>query len=59
MLVKDRMTPNPVTVTPDTSVSEALNVMRQSKVRRMPVVDKRGQLLGIVAEKDLLYASTS
>jgi acetoin utilization protein AcuB len=59
MLVKDRMTPNPVTVTPETSVSEALNIMRQSKVRRMPVVDKRGQLVGIVAEKDLLYASPS
>jgi acetoin utilization protein AcuB len=59
MLVKDRMTQNPVTVTPDTSVSEALNVMRQHKVRRMPVVDKQGHLTGIVAEKDLLYASPS
>lgn len=59
MLVKDRMTQDPVTVTPATSVSEALNVMRQHSVRRMPVVDKRGRLVGIVAEKDLLYASPS
>ena len=59
MLVKDRMTRNPVTVSPDTSVSEALNLMRQKKVRRMPVIDKRGHLVGIVAEKDLLYASPS
>jgi acetoin utilization protein AcuB len=59
MLVKDRMTQDPVTVSPDTSVSEALNLMRQKKVRRMPVVDKRGHLVGIVAEKDLLYASPS
>ncbi len=59
MLVKDRMTLNPVTVTPNTSVSEALNIMRQAKVRRMPVLDKRGRLVGIVAEKDLLYASPS
>ncbi|MCU0521563.1 MAG: CBS and ACT domain-containing protein [Anaerolineae bacterium] len=59
MLVKDRMTLNPVTVSPDTSVSEALNLMRQRKVRRMPVVDKHGHLVGIVAEKDLLYASPS
>jgi acetoin utilization protein AcuB len=59
MQVKDRMTLNPVTVTPDTSVSEALNVMRQANVRRMPVLDKRGRLAGIVAEKDLLYASPS
>jgi acetoin utilization protein AcuB len=53
------MTHDPVTVTPDTPVSEALNAMRQHKVRRMPVVDKRGHLVGIVAEKDLLYASPS
>ncbi len=59
MLVKDRMTLNPVTVSPDTSVSEALNLMRQRKVRRMPVVDKHEHLVGIVAEKDLLYASPS
>lgn len=59
MLVKDRMTRNPVTISPDTSVSEALNIMRQSKVRRMPVVDRHGRLVGIVAEKDLLYASPS
>lgn len=59
MLVKDRMTHEPVTVTPDTPVAEALNTMRQHKVRRMPVVDKRGHLVGIVAEKDLLYASPS
>jgi acetoin utilization protein AcuB len=59
MFVKDRMTQNPVTVTPETSVSEALNLMRQHKVRRMPVVDKQGHLAGIVAEKDLLYASPS
>jgi acetoin utilization protein AcuB len=59
MLVKERMTRDPVTVTPDTAVSEALNVMRQAAVRRMPVLDKRGRLVGIVAEKDLLYASPS
>lgn len=59
MLVKERMTTDPVTVTPDTPVAEALNVMRQATVRRMPVLDKRGRLVGIVAEKDLLYASPS
>lgn len=59
MLVKDRMTHRPVTVTPDTPVSEALNIMRQHKVRRMPVLDRRERLVGIVAEKDLLYASPS
>jgi acetoin utilization protein AcuB len=53
------MTRNPLTTRPDTTVPEALEVMRREKVRRFPVVDRRGRLVGIVAEKDLLYASPS
>jgi acetoin utilization protein AcuB len=33
--------------------------MRTEKVRRFPVLDKRGELVGMVSEKDLLYASPS
>ena len=33
--------------------------MQQEHVRRFPVVDKRGRLVGIVSEKDLLNASPS
>jgi len=53
------MTPNPITVTTDTAIDEALKLMRDKKVRRLPVLDKRGELVGIVAEKDILYASPS
>lgn len=59
MLVRERMTPNPITVSPDTSVRDALYLMREKKIRRLPVLDERGQLVGIVSEKDLLYASPS
>lgn len=59
MLVRERMTPNPITITPDKSVSDALRVMREKKIKRLPVLDSRGQLVGIVSEKDLLYASPS
>lgn len=59
MLVKDRMTTNPVTVTPDTPVAEALSFMRQNSIRRLPVLNKKQRLVGIVSEKDLLYASPS
>lgn len=59
MLVRERMTPNPITAAPDTSVREALQLMREKKIRRLPVVDDKGQLIGIVSEKDLLYASPS
>jgi acetoin utilization protein AcuB len=59
MLVRERMSRKPVTVTADTPITEALKVMRQKQVRRLPVLDQEGRMVGIVSEKDLLYASPS
>jgi len=59
MLVKQRMTHHPITVRPKTSLHDALRIMRESQVRRLPVLDDRGKLMGIVSEKQLLYASPS
>jgi len=59
MLVYERMSRHPITITADVPIDEALHLMRDSKVRRLPVVDKQGKLVGIVSEKDLLYASPS
>jgi len=59
MLVKERMIKNPYTIPPDMPVEEALRKMREVHVRRFPVIDKAGKLVGIVSEKDLLYASPS
>jgi len=53
------MTPNPVTITTDVSVPQALRLMLDKKVRRLPVLDRRGKLVGIVSDKDLLHASPS
>ncbi len=59
MLVRECMTPNPVTVNPDTTVHRALRLMREKKVGRFPVVDDRGKLVGIVSHDDLLSSSPS
>jgi len=59
MLVHERMSRNPVTVTADVPITEALRLMRDRQVRRLPVLDQEGNLIGIVSEKDLLYASPS
>jgi acetoin utilization protein AcuB len=53
------MTSPSITVTPDTSIDHALELMREQQIRRFPVVDAHGKLVGIVSEKDLLYASPS
>jgi acetoin utilization protein AcuB len=59
MLVSNLMSRDPVTVTDKTPIDDALRLMREKKVRRLPVLNARGKLVGIVAEKDILYASPS
>lgn len=57
MFVRDRMSSPAVTIVPDTSLQAALTLMHEHRFRRLPVVDERGRLVGIVSERDLLYAS--
>ena len=59
MLVGERMSSPVITIHPEMPMQDALNLMHQEHVRRFPVVDKRGCLVGIVSEKDLLDASPS
>ncbi|MBN1260385.1 MAG: CBS domain-containing protein [Anaerolineae bacterium] len=58
MLVRERMTPVVITVTPDMPVTEALNLMNEKAIRRFPVIDG-GKMVGIVSKEDLLRASPS
>jgi acetoin utilization protein AcuB len=53
------MTRPVITVHPDLPMQEALNLMHTERIRRLPIVDKRGKLVGIVSERDLLHASPS
>jgi acetoin utilization protein AcuB len=59
MLVRDRMTRNPVLCAPDLPVTEAFDLTKRERIRRIPVVDKNGKLVGIVSDKDLLRVSPS
>ncbi|WP_406678533.1 CBS and ACT domain-containing protein [Moorella sp. ACPs] len=58
MFVRDHMSPNPITVTRDTSVLDALELMKKHKIRRLPVVQD-GRLVGLVTERDILRVSPS
>jgi acetoin utilization protein AcuB len=59
MLVGERMSKPVITVRPETPMPEALDLMRKEHIRRLPVVNKRGELIGIVTETNLLKASPS
>jgi CBS domain-containing protein len=41
------------TLTEDMKVSEALDIMNEKKVRRLPVVDKSGNMIGILSWREL------
>ena len=48
------LTPNPLTVPPDTPVMEVIRLLGEHHLIRMPVVDPEGKLLGVVARRDIL-----
>ena len=50
MYVKDHMTKNPITITPDTTVLKALEIMGRNHFHRLPVTDEKGKLVGLVTE---------
>jgi len=59
MFVANRMTKNPVTVTPDTSLDDAARLMKKGHFRRLAVVDENGKLVGFFSDKDLMRAAPS
>jgi acetoin utilization protein AcuB len=59
MKVKQRMTSNPITASPKMTHQEAVQLMREHHIRRLPVVDSQGKLVGIISEEDLLSSAPS
>ena len=54
MEVRDWMTADPVAVAPDALLVEAYRLMEENEVRRLPVVNKSRELVGILTRSDLL-----
>ena len=50
------MTPNPITIDADATVVEAIHVLKEKNIRRLPVM-REGKLVGIVTERMLLTYS--
>ena len=58
MLVGERMSRPVITVTPDSPIMEAFDLLKRENIRRAPVI-KGGKLVGIISDHDLLNASPS
>jgi len=52
--VKESMSSPAITVRPDVDVSEAACIMSEKRIKRLPVVDDKNQLLGIISRADIV-----
>ncbi|MGD8849175.1 MAG: CBS and ACT domain-containing protein [Anaerolineales bacterium] len=59
MLVEERMTHPVITTHADVPIMDAYDLMQKENIRRLPVVDRSGKLVGMVSEREILQASPS
>ena len=58
MFVSNRMSANPITINADATVTEAAEVMKAHKFRRLPILEN-GKLVGIITDRDLREVAPS
>ncbi len=56
--VAEIMTVNPTTVSPETSLEEAIQILAEKEISGLPVVNEQGELVGIISETDLTWQAT-
>ena len=52
------MTPDPITVEPQTPLTEAIRILAEKQITGLPVVDQGGKLVGVISESDLMWKET-
>ncbi len=55
-LVGDIMTKPAITTRPDTDISEVARILDERRIKRLPVVDEKGRLIGIISRADIVRA---
>jgi len=54
MEVRDWMTSNPITIQADAPLIQAYELMKENEIRRLPVVNRQKELVGMITRNDLL-----
>lgn len=57
--VRDFMTANLVTFLPDMEITEAIHLLLEKGISGAPVVDKRGNIIGMLSERDCIKVALS
>jgi CBS domain-containing protein len=55
--VKDHMSPNKVTFTPDMDILSAIKKLLEAKISGAPVLDQNGNMVGFLSEKDCMQVA--
>lgn len=55
-IVGDIMASSIITISPDANIAEAAQIMDEKKIRRLPVVDEKNKVIGIITRADILKA---
>lgn len=53
-IARDIMTEDVISVNPDKTIEDAATLLVQKNIKRLPVIDKEGNLVGIVSRKDIM-----
>lgn len=56
MTASDVMTPDPETLTPEATLSDVWELMRERRIRHVPVIED-GVLVGMLSDRDVLFAA--
>jgi CBS domain-containing protein len=54
--IRELMSNNLISIKPDNTISDAIELMHGNNIRRLPVIDNDGKMVGIITDKDILKA---
>jgi CBS domain-containing protein len=54
--IRDLMSNNLISIKPDNTISDAIELMHGDNIRRLPVIDNDGKIVGIITVKEILKA---
>ncbi|TAE55903.1 MAG: CBS domain-containing protein [Nostocales cyanobacterium] len=56
--VADVMSSDPIVVSPETPLKEAIQILAEKRISGLPVINDAGKLVGIISETDLMWQET-
>lgn len=58
MIVEEIMKKEVSTLSPESSIADAIQLMKSKKIRHLPILDKEEQIVGIVTDRDIKEATS-